>query len=101
MVMYLEDYLEKRPVDEVKVASHQDSLLGEIRAYELRELRKSAGLSQAELAGRIGVSQRQVSKIENGDLENSKVSTIRRYIEALGGKLEVEYLIGDKRLAIA
>ncbi|MST50495.1 helix-turn-helix transcriptional regulator [Mobiluncus holmesii] len=101
MEMYMEDYLEKRPVDEAKVAAHKERMLGEMCAYELRELRKSAGLSQVELAGRIGVSQRQVSKIENGDLENSKVSTIRRYIEALGGKLEVECLVGDKRLAIA
>ncbi|CAI7674904.1 unnamed protein product [Penicillium discolor] len=52
-------------------------MLGEVRAYRLRELRERLGLSQAQLAERIGVGQRQVSKIENGDLDSARIGTRR------------------------
>jgi transcriptional regulator with XRE-family HTH domain len=75
--------------------------LAEVRAYRLRELREAAGLTQAQLAERIGVGQRQVSKIENGDLDNAKFSTIRHYLEAIGGGMAIEYVIGDERIQVA
>lgn len=100
-MMLLEEYLQTRPVDPELVAQHKERLRGELRAYKLRELRKESGLSQVEVASRIGVSQRQVSKIENGDIENSKISTIRKYVEAVGGRLSVEYVTGDAAVAIA
>ncbi len=76
-------------------------MLAEVRAYRLRELREDAGLTQQELADRIGVSQRQVSKIEHGELDNAKVGTVRRYLEAVGGGLALEYVIGDERVQVA
>ena len=63
--------------------------------------REQAGLTQAQLAERIGVGQRQVSKIENGDIDNAKVSTIRNYLEAVGGSMAIEYVIGDQRVQVA
>lgn len=69
--------------------------------YRLRELREQAGLTQAQLAERIGVGQRQVSKIEHGDLDSAKVGTIRNYLEAVGGELTLEYMIGDQRMQVA
>lgn len=47
---------------------------------ELRELRKQAGLSQAELADRIGVHQVSVSRWETG-LNDPSLEHLRRYIE--------------------
>lgn len=76
-------------------------MLAEVRAYRLRELREQAGLTQAELATRIGVGQRQVSKIENGDLENTKISTIRGYLEAVGSSLTIEYVSGEQKIRVA
>lgn len=76
-------------------------MLGEVRAYRLRELREHAGLTQAQLAERIGVGQRQVSKMESGDLDNAKISTIRNYLEAVGGSLAIEYVSGDDRVQVA
>lgn len=51
-------------------------MLAEVRAYRLRELREQAGFTQAQLVERIGVWQRQVSKIERGDLDSAKIGTI-------------------------
>ncbi|WP_201521286.1 helix-turn-helix domain-containing protein [Gulosibacter hominis] len=101
MAMSLKDFVAKHPVDRERVEAHKQRMLAEVRAYRLRELRENAGLTQAQLAERIGVGQRQVSKIEHGDIENAKVGTIRRYLEAVGGGLAIEYVLGDQRVQVA
>ncbi|MGO2482678.1 MULTISPECIES: helix-turn-helix domain-containing protein [Glutamicibacter] len=101
MAMSLEDFLAENPVDQKRVEEHKNRMLAEVRAYRLRELREAAGLTQQQLASQIGVSQRQVSKIEHGNLNNSKISTIRGYLEAVGGNLAIEFVSGDERVLIA
>ncbi len=101
MALTPEQLLEKRPANRARVDTHKERMLGEVRAYRLRELREQLGLSQAQLAERIGVGQRQVSKIENGDLDSARVGTVRKYIEAVGGDLVIEYVAGDSRLQVA
>jgi DNA-binding XRE family transcriptional regulator len=101
MAMSLEQYVAEHPGDREKVDAHKARMLAEMRGYRLREVREAAGLTQAQLAERIGVGQRQISKIERGDLDSVRVGTVRRYIEALGGDLAVEYVAGDQRLRVA
>lgn len=101
MAMSLKDFLAEHPVDRERVNAQKDRMLAEVRAYRLRELREAAGLTQEQVALRIGVSQRQVSKIEHGNLNNSRVGTIRGYMEAVGGNLTLEYVTGDERIQIA
>ena len=101
MAMDLDEFLADHPVNREKVEAHKERMLAEVRAYRLRELRENAGLTQQELAERIGVSQRQISKIEHGDLDNSKVGTIRGYLEAVGGGLALEYVTADARVQVA
>jgi transcriptional regulator with XRE-family HTH domain len=56
-------------------------------AMTLEELRKSRSLSQEEVAEILTVNQPAVAKLEKrGDMH---VSNLRRYIEALGGTLEI------------
>ncbi len=101
MAVSMEDFLAEHPVDRATVEEHKQRMLAEVRAYRLRELREAAGLTQAEVAARIGVSQRQVSKIERGDLNNSRIGTIRGYLAAVGGDLIIEYETGDARVQVA
>lgn len=101
MALSREQLLAKRPVNRQRVEAHKERMRGEIRAYRLRELREALGLTQEELAERIGVGQRQISKIEHGELDNAKIGTIRKYLEAVGGSLVVEYVSGDQRLQVA
>lgn len=66
----------------------------------LNDIRTSiAKMSQKELADAMGASQSEVSKIESRT--DLKLSTIRRYVEALGGTLEVRAQIGDVTIALA
>lgn len=96
----LNDVLSKRPVDRANVDQHKQVMLSAVRAYKLRELREKRGLTQSVLAKEIGVSQRQISKIENGHLDTMQVSTISKYLEALGGRLSLDFIAGDTRLQV-
>lgn len=62
----------------------------------LAELRKAAGLTQTELAGVLGVSQANLSKLEHQS--DIQVGTLRRLVEAIGGHLELVVTMpkGDK-----
>ena len=56
-------------------------------AMTLEELRKARSLSQEDVAETLAVGQPAVAKLEKrGDMH---VSNLRRYIEALGGTLEI------------
>src|SRR6266702_5162858 len=56
---------------------------------QLVEARKAAGLTQAELARRLGVFQAQVARIEKSGYDSYTLNTLRRYVRALGKRLEV------------
>jgi len=52
----------------------------------LDEIRRARGMTQVALASSMGVSQAQIAKVERqADLY---VSTLRRFVEAMGGELE-------------
>jgi DNA-binding XRE family transcriptional regulator len=88
------------PIEEVQQAyqAWRDSLLAnpEYRAiYEeeaakkelwlqLVEARQNAGLTQVELARRLGVSQAQVARMEKRGYDAYTLNSLRRYVQALG-----------------
>jgi transcriptional regulator with XRE-family HTH domain len=49
--------------------------------HRLAEMRITAGITQAELAGILGVSQARISKIEHGEL--SGIDVVRAYVSAV------------------
>ena len=60
---------------------------------QLVEARYMAGLTQAEMAERLGVSQAQISRIEQRGYDAHTIRTLRRYVEALGDGFELEVKI--------
>jgi len=94
----------RRPLDESakkRVREYEAQMLAEVRAYRLAELRKERELTQVELARQLEVSQHRISQIERGDTRTTQVDTLRRYVEALGGKLSVHAEFGDISYTIA
>jgi DNA-binding XRE family transcriptional regulator len=83
-----------------RVAAHQERMLAEVRAHRLAEVRARQELSQVELAERMGVSQARVSAIERGELTATELSTIKKYIAALGGQLKIIADFGDEKLVL-
>jgi transcriptional regulator with XRE-family HTH domain len=57
---------------------------------QLVEARMAAGLTQAELAKRLGVSQSQVARIEKRGCDAYTLNTLRRYVQALGEGFSLE-----------
>ncbi|MFC6011891.1 helix-turn-helix domain-containing protein [Nocardia lasii] len=70
-----------------------------LRGHQLAEMRRSAGLTQTQLAEVLGVSQARVSKIESG--EASGIDTVRAYVAALGGSVEVIATVGSRSWRVA
>ncbi|SEF76128.1 Helix-turn-helix domain-containing protein [Nonomuraea solani] len=58
-----------------------------IDAWQLAQRRKSAALTQNEVAALMGVTKARVSQIERGEV--SSVDVVARYVEAIGGHLEL------------
>lgn len=56
-------------------------------AAELTARRVAAGLSQTQVAARMGTSQSAVARLESGDLD-TRLSTLERYAAALGQRLD-------------
>jgi transcriptional regulator with XRE-family HTH domain len=73
--------------------------LGRIRGHELAEMRKSAGLTQAEVAATLGVSQARISQIEHGRVDS--LDTLRAYAEALGAEVAIVVSRGPLTLRVA
>ncbi len=88
-------------LDEPRVADARSRQLAGVRARRLAELRASLGMTQVALAERLQVSQSRVSRIERGALDHTQLETLRAYLEALGGQLEVSARFGDERILIA
>ena len=53
---------------------------------ELAEQRQAAGLSQTEVAARMGTSQSAVARLESGTAD-VRASTLERYAAAVGGHI--------------
>jgi transcriptional regulator with XRE-family HTH domain len=50
---------------------------------ELAEARRASGVSQTEVAARMGTSQSAVARLESGELD-ARMSTLERYAAAVG-----------------
>jgi len=73
------------PERQERIAELGRTLIAE--ATLLRELRLERDVTQEQLAAMMGIRQASLSKIEHQD--DLLVSTLRRYVEALGGTLEI------------
>jgi predicted transcriptional regulator len=64
----------------------------------LRGLRQDCARTQADMGEALEMSQSQLSRVESRT--DHLTSTLRRYVEALGGELEITALIGGRRIKI-
>jgi transcriptional regulator with XRE-family HTH domain len=85
----------KDPARRANVQRQKALMLGAARLFELR---KERGLSQADLAERLGVTQKRISAIERA--EDLNLSTLERYVAALGGRLHAGIEFDDETVAL-
>ena len=70
----------------------------ELERMLLSELRKLSGKTQVQLADALGIKQPTLSQLESQN--DMQISTLRRIIEALGGKLEIVATLPSGRIAL-
>lgn len=79
------------PARRARIASETAAILA---ANRLARLREHAGMTQTDVARILGITQSRVSKLERA--EDLNISTLERYVAALGGELHVDARIGDQ-----
>lgn len=80
---------------DAKVAERQRAMQD---ALALAELRQSRHITQVQLAEVLGISQGNVSRLEARS--DVYLSTLRSYVEALGGHLEIVAVFGDDSVPV-
>ena len=83
------------PERQERIRKRTDELLAEL---PLQELRQARALSQQELAEVLGLNQATVSKLERRT--DMYLSSLRRFVEAMGGELEISASFPDGRVRI-
>lgn len=84
---------------EAERAEQDRRIDAELVELSLAELRRELGVTQADMASAIEITQSQLSKLERRD--DHLVSTLRRAVRALGGELEVTAVVGDRRVKLS
>ncbi|HEY3234549.1 MAG TPA: helix-turn-helix transcriptional regulator [Polyangiaceae bacterium] len=70
----------------------------DVDALTLRAMRRGFELTQAEVGKSAQMTQSELSRLESRS--DHLTSTLRRYVEALGGTLEVNAVFGKRRVKI-
>lgn len=76
--------------DRAEIKARSAKLLAEL---PLEQLRSARSLTQTNMAQLLGVNQSAISKIEKRS--DMYLSTLRSYIEAMGGSLEIQAVFPD------
>jgi hypothetical protein len=67
----------------------------------LRTLREAAGKTQVDVTGVSQMDQADVSRLESRErFDDCQVSTLQRYLSAIGGRLEIVAAFGDKKIIV-
>jgi transcriptional regulator with XRE-family HTH domain len=73
-----------------------EETLNEMRLeQDLVALREARGVSQAQLAKALGVSQPAIAKLESGKAKNIELRTLVRAVSALGGTVRIQITKGN------
>ncbi|HZM78060.1 MAG TPA: helix-turn-helix transcriptional regulator [Candidatus Limnocylindrales bacterium] len=79
------------------VEAGKQELVNEMLGHRLAEVRRSRGLTQQEVADRMGVTKGRISQIEQGKISGQDV--LARFAAALGGRLHQAIYFDDGNIA--
>lgn len=86
-------YLKKRLADPEFKKYYEEEIKNLQLGYQIQQARKKSGLTQKQLAARIGSSQGAITRLESGNYTSYTVKTLEKIAAAFGGKLYVELQI--------
>lgn len=90
-----EEFREEFQVDPKRLKRGVQKILAKLDGVKLAELRQVKRLTQAQMAKKLKIDQSNVSRIERGSFDPIEIRTLRRYVEALGGELDIRVKIDE------
>lgn len=91
----LNQFIADSDVDRDEIEQLKQQMVASIRVQELKDARKSQGVTQKELAEQMGVSQTRISALESGNVRQTKIDTLMRYAKSIGADLRVSMTMPD------
>lgn len=92
------DVIRRTKLSDAQRAENDRWVEDRILELNLRSLRELTGKTQTEVAQLANMTQPESSRLERR--EDHRISTLKRYVEALGGELEVIAVFKDKRIKL-
>ena len=90
-----ERYIGKDPA---RAASFEEELTNAEMARQIYKLRTKAGLSQRELAKRVGTTASVICRLEDADYGGHSLSMLRRIAAALDNRVEIRFVPAKRKL---
>ena len=87
--------------DEAKVVSFEEELANAEIASQIYTLRTKAGLSQRELAKKIGTTASVICRLEDADYTGHSLAMLRRIAGALNKRVEIRFVPASRKHAVA
>lgn len=86
----LQKYITKRKKTDKEFTADYDEGFENFKiGVLLRQARESSGVTQEEIAKKLNTKKSAISRIENHS-EDIRLSTLRKYVEALGKEIRLE-----------
>jgi len=83
--------------DPKREAEYEEVAINAEIARKIFDLRTKAGLTQQQLATRIGTSKSAICRLEDADYDGHSLSMLRRIAEAVGKRVEIRFLPSKPR----
>ncbi len=90
--------LKKQKMSPEQIAASEQWASQESLKMTLRELREFAQKTQADTAAAAEMTQSELSRLERR--EDHLLSTLRRYVEALGGRLDIVAVFDNRQIRL-
>lgn len=81
-----------------QVAAYEEELANAEVARKIYELRTRAGLTQRQLAKRVGTTASVICRLEDADYEGHSLAMLRRIAAALDRRVEIRFLPAKGKL---
>lgn len=84
--------------DPKRQQAYEEEFANRAVAQKIYQLRHTAGLSQAELAQRVGTTQSVISRLEDADYEGHSLAMLNRIAAAMERRVEIRFVPRRRRL---
>jgi ribosome-binding protein aMBF1 (putative translation factor) len=78
--------------DPARIESFEEELVNAELSRKIHDLRTDAGLTQKQLADRVGTTASVISRLEAADYQGHSLAMLRRIAAALGKKVEIRFV---------